>query len=271
MNRNAALAGALFFFAACLPGASVRTIEEMEVVLLPKPPFEASGAAEKAGPFTFAQVSAKPNQITDVDAWFEKNGLELPVFEAGNLPSGIPATYLGKPLVRAIHGSDSTLLLYGPDLSGGRFLIAMDGKTGAFKYGYDFANFEGEGSMEQRLRWAVEKAGVLYVSHAHPGYAKDSGGRNAYLTALDVKTGKILWRSRALVANAGTFAVLDAGIVSGYGFTAEPDFLYLIDRKDGAVLTKAKLKSGPEQILVEDGRIYVRSYDTDYVFELRKK
>lgn len=271
MDRAWILAGALFFAAACLPGAPVRTIEELEIVLLPKPSFEGSGGAEKAGPFTFAQVSARPNQITDEDAWFEKNGLELPVFEVGNLPSGIPESYLGKPLIQAIHGSDSTLLLYGPDLSGGRFLIAMDGKTGTFKYGYDFANFEGEGSMEQRLRWAVEKGGVLYVSHAHSGYAKDSGGKNAYLTALDVKTGQILWRSRALVANAWTFAVLDAGIVSGYGFTAEPDFLYLIDRENGAVLTKAKLKSGPEHILVQDGKIYVRSYDTDSVFELRKK
>lgn len=287
MHRAPLFTGALLLAVSPLFGAPARTIEDLEIALLPKPAFERSGAAEKASPFSLVQVSARPNEITDDEAWFERNGLELPVFEvpnpsmgqSGNLPAGIPPKYLGNLLVKAIHGSDSTLLLYGPDFTGGRFLIAMDSKTGAFKYGYDFANFafppgqkETEDSLaEQRLQWAVEKGGVLYVSHAHPGYAKDSGGKNAYLTALDVKDGKVLWRSHPLVSNAATFAVLDAGIVSGYGFTAEPDFLYLIDRKDGAVLAKAKLKSGPAFILPKDGKLHVRCYDTDAVFEVRRK
>ncbi|HEX6862926.1 MAG TPA: hypothetical protein VF414_08935, partial [Thermoanaerobaculia bacterium] len=68
MHRILTLAAAFLFSASCASGAPVRTVEELDVVLLPKPVFEGAGTAEKGGPFTFAQVSARPNQITDVDA-----------------------------------------------------------------------------------------------------------------------------------------------------------------------------------------------------------
>jgi hypothetical protein len=59
-------------------------------------------------------------------------------------------------------------------------------------------------------------------------------------------------------------------IVAGYGFTRESDFLYLVERKTGDVIAKHALKTGPEYVLEKDGKIYVRAYDTDYVFEIRK-
>lgn len=58
-------------------------------------------------------------------------------------------------------------------------------------------------------------------------------------------------------------------IVSGYGFTKEPDFLYLLDKKTGQVIARAKVKSGPDYIVLKDGKVYVRCYDMDYVFEIR--
>ena len=59
------------------------------------------------------------------------------------------------------------------------------------------------------------------------------------------------------------------GRASGYGFTAEPDFLFVLDMKTGEVVEKTKVKSGPEVILDKSGELYVRTYDHDYVFGVR--
>jgi hypothetical protein len=73
-----------------------------------------------------------------------------------------------------------------------------------------------------------------------------------------------IWRSPALVGNAGTF--VDGGyIVSSYGFTAEPDFLYLLDRRTGKVLDSLSVPSAPEIIKLRGKRLHVRTYDHQVV------
>ena len=81
----------------------------------------------------------------------------------------------------------------------------------------------------------------------------------------------ILWRSPALVSNARNFVVHGDVIVAGYGFTQEPDFLFVIDKHTGQILHKKKVKSGPEFIFEKNGMLHVRTYDRDYVFELASK
>ncbi len=107
----------------------------------------------------------------------------------------------------------------------------------------------------------------MYVSNSHRTYARSSKGFNAYLTALDVN-GVLLWRSRSLVSNASNFVVLDDAIIAGYGFTAEPDYLYVINRHDGWIIHTIKLRSGPDYILLQGDRLFVRTYDTDYIFRV---
>ena len=100
--------------------------------------------------------------------------------------------------------------------------------------------------MRQKIKWAWQENRVLYVSHAHGTYARASGGSNAHIPALDTATGAVLWRSRPLVANAANFELAGDTIIAGYGFTAEPDYLYLLDKTTGQVHERVKLKSGPE-------------------------
>ena len=57
-------------------------------------------------------------------------------------------------------------------------------------------------------------------------------------------------------------------ILSGYGFTAEPDFLFVLDRASGRVLSKVKVASGPDYLIEKDGDLLVRTYDHDYVFAI---
>jgi hypothetical protein len=123
--------------------------------------------------------------------------------------------------------------------------------------------------VEQRVLWAELRGPVLYVSHGHRTHAKSSQGMNAYLSAIDTRTGKPLWHSAPLVANATNFTFLgDDYLVTGYGFTAEPDFLYVLRAKDGTAAAKFPLKSGPTHILTRGGRLYVRTYDHEYVFSM---
>ena len=113
--------------------------------------------------------------------------------------------------------------------------------------------------------------GVSPIATAHSTFASASGGRTAYITALALPSGKLLWRSPALVANAGSFAIAGSGtkrvVVAGYGFTREPDYLTVLDA--GTPRGRIALRSAPERIVfARDGRLHVRTYDTDVVATL---
>ena len=76
--------------------------------------------------------------------------------------------------------------------------------------------------------------------------------------------------SQPLVANADRFLVVDDVIFAGYGFTDEPDYLYQINRHNGRVLAKQKLRSGPKDMYLNHyGQLHVRTYDSNYVFQVR--
>lgn len=146
---------------------------------------------------------------------------------------------------------------------GGRYLV----KATQQSYALDFVNFmrSPNGSWLEEITWARQIGRVLYVEHTHLTYASATRGRNAYITAIDLDARKILWRSRALVANARTFVVTGDLLVSGYGFTAEDDFLYVLDRRTGKVLDRLPVPSAPEVIKLRRDRLHVRTYDRDIV------
>ncbi len=271
--------------------ATAQDTRRTQFVVLPVPDFKRS-AARPGTPTTHArrlvQVSSRPNNITDTLAWFTKNNLSLPLYSLADapfeadwppiapLPASIPLTFEGNMLVKAIRQPRATLLVYGQNPGEGRYLVAVDPVTGAFRNGYDFVNYAyapgGAASQRdyvyQNIDWAVANDRTLYVAHSHSTYARSSNGLNAYITAIDTQTNRVLWRSQPLVSNAANFEIVDDLIVSGYGFTNEPDFLYLLDKKTGAVVQRLRVKSGPTYIINQSGRIQVRTYDADLVMRL---
>jgi hypothetical protein len=265
------------------------TLANMPARALAEPPWEATVRRKLdiagAGPAPkLVVVSQKRNRITDDEEWFQTHGLQMPTWAVpnrftrteGDLPAEVPARYGDLPIVEAISHPDHAVLLYGPDYSGGTVLavVAGDGEVRAL---FDFSAWRtapktkaGDSQfVDQRIVWAQAHDGVLYVSTGHRTYASSSGGANAYISALDLETGELLWRSAPLVANAGNFLLRDGWIFTGYGFTAEPDFLYVLDASNGKVHSKQKIKSGPDVLLMKDDQLYVRCYDTDYVFDVR--
>lgn len=111
---------------------------------------------------------------------------------------------------------------------------------------------------------------TLIAQVTYNGYAKDSGGKNGYLAAFDSATGALAWTSAPLVSNSYETFVSGGSIVTGYGFTAEPDFLYVLDLTTGAVDQKIAVKSGPEYVRAKNDQLFVRTYDTNYVFTPRE-
>jgi hypothetical protein len=243
--------------------------------------------AVETGPApTLKLVSEAKNAITDDADWFARHKVELQEYEVpnpmrgepGNLPPSIPPTYGKFLLVQAVRQADLNVLFYGPDYSGGRFVAVQRAQGGEIVALLDFDAWEfapdaepGERMfVDQRAMWAAVEGDVLYISHGHRTYARSSKGKNAYISALDLQSGELLWRSAPLVANAANFVIVGGHIVTGYGFTAEPDFLYVLERATGKTVGKTKVKSGPDYLFYRSGKLYVRCYDTDYVFELRQ-
>jgi hypothetical protein len=280
----------LFCFAVTLAASrqsGATGIESLELVTLPAPRFDRQVPRPKLPPFSprLTILSTKRNQITDEAEWFAANDLRLPLYRVTStssdrfmeLPPAVPTSYKGNLLIKAIRQPKTITLIYGKDYSSGRYLIAMEQESGKFRYGYDFINYayapdnaeKDRDFVFQAVEWAVEEGSTLYVSHSHPTYAKSSGGMNAYITAIDTRSSRVLWRSPSLVSNASNFEVIGNLIVSGYGFTSEPDYLYLLDKRTGDVKQQLAVKSKADYIIHKDNRLYVRMYDTDLVVNLK--
>lgn len=89
--------------------------------------------------------------------------------------------------------------------------------------------------------------GVLYFNEACQSYSSEAGAMCSRLVAVDPVRKKVLWRTDPLVSN-GRFRVRGCYIVAGYGFTAEPDNVFLVDRANGKVLQTVPVSSSPQEL-----------------------
>lgn len=207
-----------------------------------------------------------------------------------DLPKSIPRSYHGHPLLKVISLPEQRFLLYGSTIhiSGtttvrSSYLVAVDAQLTNVLYAYDFSNYaypperatlsrfgtplEADDVFEG-ITWAAQVGRTLYVSHAYGGYAAHSKGMNGYLTAIDLDTNMLQWRSAPLSSNSREFVIVGDVIVSGYGFTAEPDFLFLIDARTGQTVQRVDVRTAPGDIVEKGGELFVHCYDIDYTFHM---
>ena len=208
--------------------------------------------ASLAAPLKLTKLTQEANQITDTDDWFEKNNLSLNVEDSGKYGLGIPS-----------------------DENGGKCRIqVVDGEKGEvfeldfsdFEYAGDFKQSEKE-FVRQQIRYAQIKDHILYLSIGHLTYA-ESSPHNAYVAAVDLAEKKLLWKSQPLVSNAANFVIKGDVLLCGYGFTAEPDYIYQLDLGSGKVIDKTAVKSKEDYLILKDNILYVRTYNTDYTFRI---
>ncbi len=108
----------------------------------------------------------------------------------------------------------------------------------------------------QDLRYAD---GVLYFNEACASYSRQAKGRCASLIAWDPATQQVLWRTKPLTSN-GRFLVHGELLISGYGFTGEPDAVFLVSRATGRVLSKQRLRTAHETLAVDGDVLSVVEY-----------
>ncbi len=263
--RSAVLTSLTAAFAACVVSVTPAA-GEIEPVALPRPPFPAAIAAFQRPGRTLLVIESSRYRAPGLGSLADARAARW-----------APAVLRGSRLLRAIRQRSTTFLLYGPDGASARFLVGAH--SARLLYAFDFGRFadapgvapdERQYTTEQLL-WAREADGVLYAETAHLTYASASAGLNAYISAIELATGRLLWRSRALVANASTFVVTGGVIVSGYGFTSEPDYLFVLDRRTGHVLDRLPVPSAPEALALHGERLSVRTYDRSLVVRLRSR
>ncbi len=251
----------------------------VEMVLLEEPPFQyfaADGVVvqDEKRYIRLEEVAESANKIVDEEAWFSDNELHLE--SSKKVPPDVAGEIDDHKLVRAIPGSDYLSLVYADDQDEGRYLFLWSMESRRYEYGFDFGSYlyapgdpeVGKQVISQAIDWVVVKESVLYISHSHKTYADSSRGMNAYITAIDLSSRKLLWRSDPLVSNAANFVVIGNTIISGYGFSAEPDYLYLLDSSNGKQIERIALRTGPQYIINKDEQVFVRTYNTDYVFRV---
>lgn len=221
--------------------------------------------ALQSSPVQLNMVLESANEITDVEKWLLNNNLVQPSLPYSDGRFLYSATGDGQS---AYEPYQLELFDIGDgDLAAGEPAIRLD---------FDQYCYAGEFKQEdalfirQRICYARAEEQTVYVAIAHNTYSSSSPC-TAYVVAVDLSDGSVIWKTDPLMCNSKSFEIIGDVIVCGYGFTAEDDFLNLIDKHTGKLLTQIPVKTQPEYIIRADNLLHVRTYNTDYVFEIIEK
>lgn len=107
---------------------------------------------------------------------------------------------------------------------------------------------------------------IFYGISVTNGYAQPD---SCFMFAYDLENEKLLWRSADQTYNSMNFLVKGDVIFCGYGFTAEDDYLYQLDKNTGEVIDRLPLKKMPDLMAEKDDRLYVHTYSYDYEIEVQ--
>lgn len=145
---------------------------------------------------------------------------------------------------------------------------------------------EGKPAPSGRPEWALDLEGLypgilemsdlwldgdrLYVNVGINGYAKVLDGKTSYVACIDAPRAALLWRTGPLVSN-GPLLLLGKHVVTGYGFTAEPDHLFVLDKETGATVAQIAVPNAMEDLAESEGKLYVKTYDRYMVFTIESK
>lgn len=211
-----------------------------------------------AYPVKFKTILQETNGITDSNDWFDKNNL----WDLSNSP-GDPYEY-------------QLFDHYDGETHVGYELYVTNRGTGETEYRLDLVDFYKPIDLPDEYqdcywgaeyRYAYTEDNIIYICIAHRTYA-DSFPYTGYIVAIDLTDGSVIWKSKNLSSNANNFAILDDIIYAGYGFTDEKDYIYEINKYTGEIINTIPVKTGPDYLYIRDGHLYVRTYDTNYEFEL---
>lgn len=211
---------------------------------------------------TLTETSKEKTDWLNTEDWAKKHGFDLAS------PSYSDESYTYTPIKSdddeygyqythlQIYEKDSETLLHDLDLN--TLCNGPDARAGK------------ESQVKQFLRYAKIVDDILYVSVGHMGYATEERNSN-YMVAIDLTDNyRVLFKTEPLTSNATNFAIVDDTIICGYGFTDEPDCIYLLDRFTGDRITSIPVNSQAEQFNVKGDVLYVATYNTAYEYHITK-
>ncbi len=262
--------------------AQTLPIRDFRPHILPDPQLKKSS---QSSVITLKQLSVKANSIIDEGVWFESNDLSIPAYSIpGNvvdskrmapyqLSSKVPLEIGDLKLIQGIKDLNVNIYLYGTSHLDVRYMVIADTQDSEILHFLDFRNYLGMGKAGfeywlMPIRWATIEDNILYVSNWHATYAESTNRINAFVTAIDLSDYQALWRSDYLTCNTHNFEIIGDNIVCGYGFTDEPDFIYILDKYTGKKQHTIKVATGPDYIIRKNDKLYVRTYNRDYVFQI---
>ncbi|MCA9710926.1 MAG: hypothetical protein KDK70_34110, partial [Myxococcales bacterium] len=222
-------------------------------------------------------VEAPPREPSD--AFF---GGRLRTHVDGALSKGSPRVWIGPQVPGFVPLTEETMELFLLDRAGDEFMAFYRDPYGASSCGLgDDANCSYRVviyDLEGNRRWVVDPNphlsrpsylelqdvryadGMLYFNEACQSYSSGAKGKCSALVAFDPQAGEVRWRTRPLISNGEIFVHGDY-IVSGYGFTGERDFLYVVRRRDGKIMHKVSVPTAASHFeLTDDGLLEVVIY-----------
>ena len=255
---------AAFIFLAMAPLGAIAESELPDPITLPTPPSAEGGG--QSGSIALSLVKSTANKITDDEAWWERNGLEkpevfvrFPAVTRGAVPAGAPENYQGQSLLAVWKSSGRRFFVYGEDIYHVRYLLAEAEGGRKVEYALDARAYG-------TVAWAAIVDGILYLCN-NPGNLSAADGGGAKIFAIDLKTNLFRWAS-AEKTGSGQFAVIAGSLVCAYGFTGEPDYIYVLDRFTGELSQTIKLKTAAKWLIEKGDLLHVRCYNTDNVYRI---
>ncbi len=248
---------------AAAEGSEERDKSAVKAAVVPNPSWKSfsNGAYKDVDReyISLKKTSEEKTDWLDTEKWAARNGFELRLMPYSDGEyyyepyAPVDFGYMYNSL--RIYDADKDELLYDLDLH--TLINGPDEERGK------------EAAVTEYIRWARMYEGLLYIAAGHNTYAS-SESESSYMIAIDPEKHEAVWRSDPLVSNALNFEIVDDTIICGYGFTAEDDYIYLLDRYDGKTVDRIRVNSGPDQFEVAGGTLYVATYNTAYTFRIDK-
>ena len=206
-------------------------------------------------PIVLNEVEKEETDWLDQDAWSERTGIELPT----------SPLYWDEAYYYNVENYDGRLTLRVSDGETDLPLVAFD--LSGFLNPPDTGNSGFEEFTETEVLYQKAVNNILYVALGHRTYAA-AQPHTGYILAIDMETGKLLWKSEEQVMNAYNFILGKDTLIAGYGFTDEPDYIYVLDLHTGKILEQRKVATGPNYFIETDDALYVLTYNTAYTYHV---
>lgn len=167
---------------------------------------------------------------------------------------------------RSDRGADIVAVIVSDDLSvKSAFRIPLSSQMG-IKTGHD----DGEEHFSLAAIQGVHRVGesLIIAVGANPHLCYATSERQfEFLVKFSLRDYKVEWTSPFNTSD-GAFAVADDIIYSAVGGSCRDDYLYAIDVNNGEVIARDSVPKSFDWLLIENGRLFGKTYDNGYVYRL---